>query len=98
MKRNGQQVRGELIAVRHNSILLSEYQSADELSIDITDIKVVKIPKRSFFGTIFIGVDSASAGLSTTRYKSIQIEGKSPDEIDKVLQKLRKKARVPDYQ
>jgi hypothetical protein len=46
-----------------------------------------------FNGLILGGIAGASAG----RDKTIQIEGKSDLEIEEVLQRLRKKARIRDY-
>jgi hypothetical protein len=50
-----------------------------------------------FFGLIGIilgGLQGGAAGID----KNIQVEGKSGTEINQVLEELRKKARVPDFQ
>jgi len=44
-KKDGQQVRGELIAVKENSLLM--LVSEADVSIDISDIKVITIVKES---------------------------------------------------
>ena len=54
-KRDGQEIRGELIAVNHNSLLLLEFESAVEVSIKITDIKVIKVIKKSLLA-ILVGI------------------------------------------
>jgi len=91
-KRDGQDIRGELIAVKHNSLLLLEYESAAEVSIEIIDIKVIKVIKKSL--SAILGITGA---ISRT-YKTIQIEGKTPEEIEKVIKKLQSKIRVKNYQ
>lgn len=137
-KKDGQLVRGELIAVKNSSLLLLDSEGAD-VSVDIGDIKIIKIVKKSkalLGGSIgfalfsFYGVASVESmgGLGTNDNpivvyslvalmfgavgaipgllfgevagidKKIQIEGKSDSEIKEILEKLRKKARVPDYQ
>jgi hypothetical protein len=45
-KKDGQQVRGELITVKNSSLLLLDSEGAD-VSIDIADIKVIRIVKKS---------------------------------------------------
>lgn len=126
-KKDGQRVRGELIAVKENSLLLKDRGSGGDVTIDIKDIRVIKIVKKSefllgagtgllvcgglgaaihqiepelaaiIFGTIgfFIGgLIGVGAGLD----KTIQIEGRYDLGVKMVLEKLRKKARIPDYQ
>ena len=44
-------------------------------------------------GALIGGIVGAGYGID----KTIRIEGKSDLEIEKVLEKLRKKARIPDY-
>ena len=48
-KIDGQQVRGELIAVKKDSLLLLEYETASDVSVDVKDIKVIRIVKKSKF-------------------------------------------------
>ena len=45
-KKDGQQIRGELITVKPNSLLLLSITGRD-VSVDIADIKVIKIVKKS---------------------------------------------------
>ncbi len=45
-KTDGQQIRGELITVKLNSLLLLDTEGKD-VSIDIGDIKVIEIEKKS---------------------------------------------------
>ena len=136
-KTNGQQIKGELIAVKQSSLLLIEEESGADKSISITDIKVVKIVRKSRFllaaGTgllIGAGIGAligssmhksntfdvwgselgalAGAGAGAiigmiiesfiSSDKTIQFEGKSEVETKEILEDLRKKARVPDFQ
>jgi len=145
-KKNDQQIIGELVAVKvkQRSLLLLESESKADVSVDVKDIKVIKIMKKSkaflgfgsgslvgatvgavvaivvwalgsivmsIFGIIEApklgqgawigGCIGAIIGVTTGgivgKDKTIQIEGKSYLEIEKVLQKLQKKARIPDY-
>jgi ABC-type transport system involved in cytochrome bd biosynthesis fused ATPase/permease subunit len=49
-KRDGQRIRGELIAVKQNSILLLDAESAADVSANIEDIRVIVIVKKSKAG------------------------------------------------
>ena len=135
-KKDGWQIEGELITVKPNSLLLLNTEGKD-VSIDIADIKVIRIVKKSkallgaglgliifgggtalsiaIFGTwegsevldvaLFGGAIGAAAGLLIGGVtgallgtdKKIQIEGMTNLEIQKTLDKLRKKARIRDY-
>jgi hypothetical protein len=123
-KKDGQQIRGELITVKPNSLLLLDTEGKD-VSVDIADIKVIKIKRKSkallgagigflacivaakigiinqiYFVGIFIITGIITGGMwggYIGRDKTIQIEGKSDSEIQETLDKLRKKARIPDY-
>jgi hypothetical protein len=140
-KINGQQIRGELIAVKRNSLLLKEAESGADWDVGVAEIKTVTIVKKSKLleggliglllggvigfiigypqgdedGFVFIskplagGIGAAigggagaligaSIGSTVKGDKTIQIEGKSDSEIKWHLEKLRKKARVPDFQ
>jgi hypothetical protein len=46
-KINGQQIEGELITVKPNSLLLLDRKSGADVSVDIADIKVIRIVKKS---------------------------------------------------
>jgi len=67
-KTDGQQIRGELITVKPNSLLLLSITGRD-VSVDIADIKVIKIVKKSKAGLgagIGAGIGFAiGAGLVT---------------------------------
>jgi len=137
VKKDGQELQGELIAVKESSLLLMGYVSGRDVSIDISDIKVIQIKGKSRFlpglqigglvggisGVIWLasmgaGGDSAWAGYVIVSglfaitggliggligsaagkgEKTIQIEGMTDSEINEVLVKLRKKARIRDY-
>ena len=47
LKTNRTQVRGELIAVKENSLLLKEYDSGADVSVDIGKIQLIEIVKES---------------------------------------------------
>jgi hypothetical protein len=47
LKKDGSQTQGELIAVRQDSLLLLDSSKATDVSIDIPDIKTIKILKKS---------------------------------------------------
>jgi hypothetical protein len=134
-KLDGQQIKGELITVKPNSLLLLDTEGKD-VSFGIADIKVIKIVKKSqvgnglLYGLLIGGVIGAKVGSWTEKDrilsglaglagfllgfisgallggivgaivgidKTIQIEGMSESEINDVLEKLRKKARIRDY-
>jgi len=147
-KVDGQQIRGELIAVKKNSLLLLNSEGAD-VSVDIKDIVTINVIKGSkllvgaglglliggsagalwglilgsdepyeseepgevvtrkasqkaltigilfgLIGTIGGGIMGGTAGADET----IWIKGKSLQELESVLKKLKSKARFPDYQ
>ena len=100
-KRDGQEIRGELIAVKHNSLLLLEFESAAEVSIEIIDIKVIKVIKKSLLAILAVilaiseGAWFAKDPFAIPRtYKTIQIEGKTPEEIERIIKKLQSKTRI----
>jgi len=131
-KKDGQEISGELIAVKENSLLM--LVSRVDYSVDIGDVSVIKVKKSEallggFIGLILgIGIgymvgysqdswskESAGAmgmaiggpigagvgvgiGSGVSTYRKVQIEGRADSEIKEVLEKLRKKARIPDYQ
>jgi len=141
-KTDGTQVRGELIAVKQNSLLLLERDSGVDWTIDTVDTQAITIKKKSHLlewsaaglllgtgvgfmigsslesydssawnltegmptaaGTIVGGaiglVAGVAVGLATKESKTIQVEAKSDSEIQKILEELRKKARVKNYQ
>ena len=138
-KKDGTQVRGELIAVKQTSLLLLERESGADVTVDIVDAQVITIEKRQILEwtaagllvgtgvgylignsiessgkyTLDLGIGSAIGaiigsaiglvggvvvGLSTKGAKKIQINNKSDSEIQEILEKLRKKARIKNAQ
>ncbi len=153
-KIEGQQVIGELIAVKENSLLLLDSESGADVSVDIREIKLIEIVKNSkslawggiglvsgavigalagyiagddpplrgcwgFEPTIskpfpmsaddkalVLGIGCGIVGGSlggiggaiAGKDKIIQFEGKSETEMKKALNKLRKKARIQNFQ
>lgn len=136
-KTDGNQVRGELIAVKENSLLLLERDSGADVSVGASDIKTITIVKKSKTGTyvwtllpigavigaavstcwrgglvsdatlttIGIAVGGISGiligviiGTAARNDEIIQFEDKLDSEIQEILEKLSKKARIPDYQ
>jgi len=131
-KNDGQVLKGELIAVKQNSVLLLSPEGAD-VSVDIKDIDIIKIAKKSKvlkgagigflagagIGALLGGADPDTEGMAliwagifgaaglligtivgaaVSPYKEIKIKGKSDPEINKILEKLRRQARVPNAQ
>lgn len=133
-KKDYTQEKGELIAVKENSLLLKDSKTYSDVSIDINDIYYIKIKKRSSgmlgaglglllgFGIPALKASSEEgqyalgwwivavgggilgliiggiAGASIKTYESIPFEEKSDSEIKEILEELRKKARIPDFQ
>jgi hypothetical protein len=82
-----------------------EFESAAEVSIEIIDIKVIKVIKKSLLAilVVILGISEgawfAKDPFAIPRtYKTIQIEGKTPEEIEKVIKKLQSKIRFKNYQ
>jgi hypothetical protein len=133
-KKDRQQVSGELIAVKEKSLLLLDAETRADISVDINDIRVIKVKKSASSSDVGLGflagatigflvgyltetwcpraiiggIGAAIGGLigavltavegELTIDKTIQIEGKSPEEVKEDLVYLRSKARIPDYQ
>ncbi len=132
-KKNRQEIKGELITVKPNSLLLLDTEGKD-VSIDIADIKVIRIVKKSktllgaglgfligaaigavvggsleagwlhggiemsaFLGGLALGALGGFIVSSEGKDETIQLEGMTESEINDVLEKLRKKARIRDY-
>jgi len=143
-KKDGQQIEGELITVKPNSLLLLDAEGKD-VSVDIADINIIKIVKKSkallgagIGGAIGLGVGLygiiSSYNASVNRGEDgifisyfllgslvvpaaamvggvigggvgalargdgvIYLTGMTDSEIQKTLDKLRKKARIRDY-
>jgi hypothetical protein len=143
-RKDGQQIKGELITVKPNSLLILDSESGADISIEVSDIKVITVVKKSRFwkgagtgaliggGTTLIlyllstpkdsggsrffgegfrtfvgllavilggGVGGLIGGIigATTTDKTIHFEGMTDLEIQEVMDKLRKKARIPNY-
>jgi hypothetical protein len=133
-KTDGQQLSGELVAVRCDSLLILNSNGAD-ITFKINNIRNITIIKKAKLlkgmgwglfigGGVGFGLGKAmetaetpdweyltmpvGAGIgllvggiissASGKDKTIQIEGKSDSEIQAELEKLRKKARIPDYQ
>jgi len=127
-KKDGQQVKGELIAVKENSLLL--LVSGVDLSVDIKDVKIITIERKSRIALGFLGGAAAGAfvaalveetingwgfaylfyaplgaligggvGALSGKDKSIKIREDLPQASkEMLLDSLRKKARIPDYE
>ncbi len=140
-KKDGKLFEGELITVKPTSLLLLNKKGKDE-SIDIADIKVIRVINRSkvlsgagtglliggstgaLIGFLsgesssgFIGLSAADkaliyglglgsiglliggvGGAFAGTDKTFLIEGKNPASIKSILNYLRKKARIRDYE
>jgi hypothetical protein len=73
-KRGGLKVRGELIAVKENSLLLMERESGGDVSVDIGEIRTIVIVKKpklnyGFFGGLLVG-GALGGYLGATTYGS----------------------------
>jgi hypothetical protein len=71
-KRGGVKVRGELIAVKENSLLLMERESGNDVSVDVKEVRTVVIKKKpklnyGFFGGLLVG-GALGGYLGTTMY------------------------------
>lgn len=49
-KKNGQIIRGELIAVKQDSLLLLGFESSRDITVNLMDIQMVKVSKKSNTG------------------------------------------------
>lgn len=129
-KKDGTQAKGELIAVKENSLLLLTASMAD-WSVGIGDIRTITIVKKSkadigaIIGATAMGstaiiiadrnrtsrawrwtalltipsaIIGASMGAAAGTDETIQIEGRPDSEIMQVLEKLRKRALIKNYQ
>jgi len=87
-KKDGQEVRGELIAVKEKSLLLLDAETGADVSIEIGDVKVIIIKKKSKalktlvgagIGILFCGVGGALIGdnYEKTHYKQYWGIGKT---------------------
>jgi outer membrane receptor protein involved in Fe transport len=147
-KTDGTEIKGELIGVKQDSALLLKSPSVPGGSIDISDIKVIKIVKGSNtvagvllgllaggatgtfigysigynetnqdlsdwwkegggvlgaiigggIGLLAGGLLGGAYGSTIHNHETLQIEGKSQEQIKAVLEKLRTQAAFPEYQ
>jgi len=133
-KTDRRQVKGELITVKKDSLLLKDSQSGAVVTVEVGNIRAITIVKKSkvmlggglgfltggltvfLIGTITDPEESGAnlafgalggilgffVGLVVGSFfgndKTIQIEGKSDSEIKDILEDLRKKARIPNFQ
>lgn len=139
-KKDGQQAKGELIAVKKTSLLLKDSKSGVDVSVDINNVNAIKMKKSKTMVGVGLGflagavlgamiglavhgafikddmfweeqysvlVGSTIGGLvggisggiiGANHSKTIRIKGKSEKEINVILEDLRKKARVPNFQ
>jgi hypothetical protein len=74
------------------------FESAVEFSIEIIDIKVIKVIKKSLLAILvrILGIlegdwQAKDSGAILRRYKTIQIEGKTPEKIEKVIKNYNQK-------
>lgn len=74
-KTDGTQVRGELIAVKENSLLLMERDSGADVTVDIGDIKVINIVKKSKAGAGILIGGAIGAFVGYLTYSKPESEG-----------------------
>jgi len=140
-KKDGKEIRGELIAVKEKSLLLLDAETGADVSIEIGDVEVIIIKKKSKalkalaghgIGILLGGVGGALIGdvYEKTQYKqywgmgktyggiigavlglliggavgsaigkdeTIRIEEMQQETVNFQIEKLRSKARIPDY-
>lgn len=133
---DGTQVRGELIAVKQNSLLLMDRDSGADVTVEVSDIGKIKIVNKSkhalgislglavggaagtlagyegsklfwvfderktwaWIGGIIGMVSGALIGSLLSGPRTIRVLEKSKTEIQEILEKLSKKARVKNVQ
>lgn len=131
LKTDTQRIRGELIAVKENSLLLLDSKGAD-IAVALSDVVVIKIVKKSkahlwgfligagsgailgskftwpesnkkltvVGGVIFGAIGLLVGGIIRSvagKDEIIRLDVKSPEEVKRILEELRSKARIPDY-
>ncbi|OGD19423.1 MAG: hypothetical protein A2W03_12755 [Candidatus Aminicenantes bacterium RBG_16_63_16] len=86
-KADGQQIIGELIAVKQGSLLLLDSRSGTDLSVNVGDLRDVKIVKKSkfwqgagvgllagaFFGAALVNAQEQAGGWLMSKGESIAI-------------------------
>ncbi len=134
-KLDGRFIRGELIAVRENSLLLMESRNSADETVDIDKINMITVVKKLKIGYVAVAGFMAGGALSAyavgskdygkgktesmiiigvlggitfgtiaalvsgalASNETFTLEGMSDSEISQVLDRLRSKARVRDY-
>ena len=139
-KTDGTEIKGELIVVKENLLLLMDSLSGGDVSTDIREVVKIGIINESRFkngllyGLLFGGsvgaiigfgsykkgdwffssraeaaagialffggagvVIGGISGLAKEKYETIQIQGSPSEKLAPIREKLRKKARFPDY-
>lgn len=71
-KNDGQKVVGELIAVKKDSLLLLDSETEADLSVDIKDVKVITIEKKSWMLELGIGGFLAGAAIRGIIHSSVE--------------------------
>lgn len=77
MKKDGQQLRGELIAVKQDSLIL--LVSGIDSTVDIKDTRMIKVLKKSKF-LKGAGIGFVIGGISGTLYGLLAMSGEDSDE------------------
>jgi hypothetical protein len=141
LRTDGTQIKGELIAVKENSLLLLGRESGADVAIELQDITVIIIVKKKTWknakkgmlitggiSVVSLGIGALTWGLDTSTEsilqltsgvliwigigaligvltgshegidETIQIGGKSNSEIQEILEKFRKNARIKNAQ
>lgn len=83
-KRNGQQIRGELIAVKNNSLVLMERKSGADVTADVNEIRIIVVARKSkaligvVSGVLIGGISGALIGSAVAEKKGTELFDISP--------------------
>ena len=106
-KEDGSQIEGELIAVKQNTLLLLDLEIGAGVPVDIKDIKVIKINKKSkfllgIFSGLLVVLIYPSGGITAGIWGVIEgfdivvdLKGRSEEEMRRILRKLNEKSLFP---